>query len=254
MTPKPTGRVCVFCGKDEVTNEHVFAKWLRSVLGSGRALHMHAFWDVSGTMLHSRSHEGHPFNIEVSRVCQKRCNGGWMNDLENAARPFLEPMVLGRGRSLNRQDQTYLAAWAYKAALMLNFMLPEEGRAADPSEYRYLFAHKQPPPSAAIAVGAYSGEEHASFRGHPLHLGPQVRGRKGRGPFNGYTMTFTVGQVAFHVFHSTLPNQSLSYGGGDIPRLIQWLWPIQQDLLLWTPRPAFDQATLLDFADALGRP
>jgi hypothetical protein len=137
---------------------------------------------------------------------------------------------------------------------MLNFALPEVARAADPSEYHYLFRHKRPPPGAKVALAAYDGEPTASFRGHPLHVGSQVRDGNPRGPFNGYTLTFSVGQVAFHVFHTTVPGQELAYGGGDITRQLQWVWPAQQDLIIWTPQPALDADAFVALADALGRP
>jgi len=217
-------------------------------------LHSQVLYDVSGELLDERIYPGHPFSIEVSRVCQQTCNGGWMSDLENAVRPRLERMLLGRGSSLNVQDQTTLSTWAYKTALMVNFALPEVARAADPSEYRYLFRHKRPPPGAKGALAAYDGEPTASFRGHPLHVGSQVRGGNPRGAFNGYTLTLSVGQVAFHVFHTTVPGQELAYGGGDITSQLQWIWPAQKDLIVWTPQPALDEDAFVALADALGRP
>ena len=34
MTSERIGRVCVFCGHPEVTNEHAYPDWLRNVLAS----------------------------------------------------------------------------------------------------------------------------------------------------------------------------------------------------------------------------
>src|SRR4029079_694042 len=118
---------------------------------------------------------------------------------------------------------------------------------------RYLFRHKRPPPSATIAIGASGGESTASFRGHPLHVGPPKRGRLPTDVVNGYVLTFTVGRVVFHVVHTIVPNQRPGYGGGDIAQVIQWLWPVERQVLLWTPRPAFDEDAFVAFADA-GRP
>jgi hypothetical protein len=246
-----SGRVCVFCGHDEVTNEHVFPQWLRDVLGPGPAEHARMLWDLEGNAMEQLAYPGKAFNLEVGRVCQQTCNGGWMSDLERAVRPILEPMLIGRAKPLGRDSQATLAAWAYKTALMLNFAVPEIVRAADPAEYQHLFRYRRPPRAAKIAVAAYSGVATASYRGHALHVGSKVVGDGA--PYNGYTMTFSVGQAAFHVVHTTLPNQEVTYSGRDIAQMIRWIWPIQRELFVWTRRPALDEAHFVALADALGR-
>lgn len=163
-------------------------------------------------------------------------------------------MLLGKGTTLGPQSQATLATWAYKTALMINFAVPEIAQAADPAEYRHLFRYRRPPRSAKIAVAAYSGAGTASFRGRPLHIGPQVMSGHRRAPHNGYSMTFSVGQAAFHVVHTTLPNQEVSYSGGDIAQIIRWVWPIQREVFVWTRRPALDEARFVALADAVGRP
>src|SRR5262249_15294087 len=44
-------------------------------------------------------------------VCEK-CNNGWMNEIEKAVRPVLQPMILGRyPKRLTRHNQRVLARW-----------------------------------------------------------------------------------------------------------------------------------------------
>ena len=60
--------------------------------------------------------------IVFREVCTS-CNTGWMEQLERAARPVLEPMLLGAApgtsRVLNPDQQAILATWAVKTSLLL---------------------------------------------------------------------------------------------------------------------------------------
>jgi hypothetical protein len=60
--------------------------------------------------------------IVFCEVCTK-CNTGWMERLESAARPVLEPVLLGAApgtsRVLNPDQQAILATWAVKTSLLL---------------------------------------------------------------------------------------------------------------------------------------
>lgn len=53
----------------------------------------------------------------VRAVC-KSCNNNWMSDLEDTIRPFVGPMILGRGTPLVIDQQLQLATWLFKNFLM----------------------------------------------------------------------------------------------------------------------------------------
>ena len=83
---KPPGR-CIFCG---VTQEHMWANWLRSYIP--RELTRHA---TSVEKVHPRNTEqniqtrtGDPHSRRIKCVC-RACNNGWMSRLQENAKPFL---------------------------------------------------------------------------------------------------------------------------------------------------------------------
>lgn len=210
--------------------------------------------DVAGEVTRDRSYTGRPFNLEVGRVCRDRCNGGWMSVLENEARPFLQPMLEGRGRALHEHGQHLVATWAYKTALMLNFAIPEHTQAASDAEYRYLYEQRHPPPSARVFMFAYEDDikATATFRQHPLWIGSSEK-LDSRGAFDGYTMTFSVAQLGFQVFNTTVPDQDYVVHEAWSSR-IQRIWPPAGKSLTWTPRPALSTGDFVSFADTLGAP
>jgi hypothetical protein len=61
-------------------------------------------------------------DAEVKRVC-KMCNEGWMASIENAAKPILLPVLFGERAavSLSPEEQTTVATWALKTALISDF-------------------------------------------------------------------------------------------------------------------------------------
>src|SRR4051812_48809340 len=61
-------------------------------------------------------------DFKVKRVCGD-CNHGWMNDLENRARPVLTSLIQGRGRTIYVDSQRHIATWAVKTAMMWQFAL-----------------------------------------------------------------------------------------------------------------------------------
>lgn len=63
------------------------------------------------------------FDLRVRCVCAT-CNGGWMSNLETAARPILEPLIHGQTCQLDGPAQQVLAKWAFKTMAMIQFTHP----------------------------------------------------------------------------------------------------------------------------------
>lgn len=106
---------CVFCGTTgSLSTEHVVPKWLRRAL-----LIQENVREFSGTKYVGAAET---LAIVFHEVCRS-CNHGWMETLESAVRPVLEPLLLGAtaGTSivLGPDDQAILATWAVKTGLML---------------------------------------------------------------------------------------------------------------------------------------
>jgi hypothetical protein len=149
-------RPCVFCGSTAgITDEHVWPKWLRAhatdvtperythTSGFGRTA-ADAFTEAPTVLLRQ---PGPVFNIRARAVCRK-CNGGWMNVLEQRAKPLLLNMTAsGRRDSLItlRPDQaTTVASWAIKTSWMREESEP--GRRATTQEMRQTLHRSGIPP------------------------------------------------------------------------------------------------------------
>jgi hypothetical protein len=149
-------RPCVFCESTAgVTDEHVWPKWLRAhttdvtperytqTSGFGRSA-ADAFTEAPTVLLRQ---PGPVFNIRARAVCRE-CNGGWMNTLEQRAKPLLLNMAAS-GRpdalmTLTPDQATTIASWAVKTSWMREESEP--GRRATTLEMRQALHRSGMPP------------------------------------------------------------------------------------------------------------
>ena len=82
-------RVCVFCGGTPVTLEHVWPRWVAAILADGGPVQVERGVDDEPATWQQVSLE-----VTIRRVCAI-CNNGWLSELEQAAKPRLEPLILG---------------------------------------------------------------------------------------------------------------------------------------------------------------
>jgi hypothetical protein len=109
---KPPGR-CIFCDSLGVTQEHMWADWLRSyiprTLAETRTRSALIHLDGDKTTFINRT--GDPHSRRIKCVCRK-CNNEWMSRLQEDSKPFLVPMLTGEEQvTLHRRAQTILSAW-----------------------------------------------------------------------------------------------------------------------------------------------
>ena len=63
-----------------------------------------------------RIRAGDPLSSQVKVVCAK-CNSGWLNRVQQAARPFLLPLFEGAKHTVDPDTQSRLAAWIAMATM-----------------------------------------------------------------------------------------------------------------------------------------
>jgi hypothetical protein len=97
----------------------------------------------------------HPELVTTS-LC-RRCNNEWLNQMETAARPHLEPMITGEPVELDSDAQRAVAVWAYKTALLMQLLRPENVRVIPMERYTALYADGRPPTDARVWLGAVQG-------------------------------------------------------------------------------------------------
>jgi hypothetical protein len=116
-------KACLFCGAGgpgALSKEHVIPLWLLEFLGLADDDEMFHGVAQSATGLLAEPPRIHSsFTFVDGRVCEKDCNNGWMERLENAARPILVPLMQDRGvETLSVGEVAVLGKWAAKTAYL----------------------------------------------------------------------------------------------------------------------------------------
>src|SRR5262245_32737633 len=123
MTQCAPFKTCLSCGTKlngkNRSKEHVIPAWLLDALdlhdeGLLQILANSEKKSIDGERKHALD------SFRQGRVCRS-CNGGWMSDLEVAARPIILGLIkLERGLlSLTATESLTLAGWALKTACIL---------------------------------------------------------------------------------------------------------------------------------------
>jgi hypothetical protein len=191
---KKSGPPCVFCGSTrDPSTEHVVPKWLRKAL-----LIRTPVKEYSGATYVGAAET---LAITFHEVCVK-CNTGWMEALETAARPILEPLLLGAARGTSRQldpdQQATLATWAVKTSLLLalsKFRGQPYGW-IPVSTLQWLYQDQDrriPPPGTRVWMGGLNTSD------RPASVQVACLGDADGKPI-AQCVTFSVGCVLFQVF------------------------------------------------------
>ncbi len=173
MTKRPRVR-CIFCRGDQLTREHIIPDWIREIIPK-KPYHGHAFAlnasltsrATRGRALRHKSvrrHQGHPISRKVRVVC-RRCNIGWLSDLEDELKPQIKALVLGETVALTPWDQRRLATWAAKTSMTAEFIHPETA-AVTFDEREYLRLHREPPRAFNVWAGHYEGSRYTTDLHH----------------------------------------------------------------------------------------
>jgi hypothetical protein len=121
--PQQVGR-CIFCGGRGLTKEHVWPKWLRSVLDPSMTTPRH-FYSTSGFgRRRTVTHRSGSIESRRMRIVCERCNTGWMSRLQNNAKGRLLPLIRGQHISLTGTDHKILAAWSMMFTMIIEFLDP----------------------------------------------------------------------------------------------------------------------------------
>jgi hypothetical protein len=204
---------CVFCGMTgSLSTEHMVPKWVRKALQISEQVK-----EFSGTTYVGAAEA---LAIVFHEVCTN-CNSGWMEHLETAARPALEPLLLGAVAGttcvLDPEQQATLATWAVKTALLLTlgkFRRSEHGW-IPVSTLQWLHQHhnsRMPPPGTRVWMGGFNTSD------IPASVQTACLYDASREPV-AQCGTFTVGCVLFQMLATTQEDADLAPDTGA------WLAP-----------------------------
>lgn len=210
---------CVFCGSKPTTKEHAWPAWLaeeypqlrsvRMAAASGQVMYAGPI-QVANQVFSNRQYLAKTFDVQVKVVC-KRCNNGWMSDLEASAKPLIGTIMHGTPLSLDAQSQRTLATWTFKTMAMLQFASPR--LPPYPASHRqHLYASHEPPPSVFIWSARCIDTPGPTvplvdYIFYDSSVGRETPSPKVAGPYR-YTGAIRINQVAF---------QLLGIDGGILP-------------------------------------
>src|SRR6185503_3427860 len=148
--------LCGFCGQNaRLTREDLIPRWMADLKPPAV--------DVVTQASHRQIRSWRTVSQKVELVARafcKRCNNGWMSDLEVEAQPYLLPMVLGHEVSLSVAAQAPITAWCMKTAMAFEFAGHGGRRQYFTPEERRVFASLQTPPGGvAIFLAGYVGQQ-----------------------------------------------------------------------------------------------
>jgi hypothetical protein len=227
---------CIFCGAAGTTKEHVLPQWLRGVLPEGRTTTPYLRMTDQG---YRNAWTDRAINHQVKAVCRK-CNGGWMSQLEQATKPLVARMAAGKQVELGPEDQKTVAAWATKVSIMYQYrrIPPEPER---PERLKWLLERHEPPPHTFVWL-ARCGDHVLSW--HNSGIWSVTRDSTGTRA-SGFISTTCVGELVFQVWaHNEIPELEVK---SKEPLDIR-IWPPSGVTLLWPPERRLFPRTLVRFA------
>ena len=122
MTKPGDETSCLFCNKTFVAGkrgEDVSSDWYAREIGVPDGIVMVALIESNGAMVEQSRKTQTPAAKEfrLSEVCPDDCNGAWMSQIENDAKPILLQLMLGQKIELSPADQEAIANWGQLKAI-----------------------------------------------------------------------------------------------------------------------------------------
>lgn len=251
---------CVFCGqRGPRSQEHAWEEWIANEFPV-RARVLEVF---AGTDRKVYAKPKMAFSTRLKDVCLT-CNGKWIRDIGEAARPVVKPMIFGAmSTKLELTVEDRVGAWAYLRMLVLTAAAnPERPLDFPPTYfYRQLAETHRPPAGLNCQIwlatmqtldlaSAYFSS--GNLHGH-LPLGGVVRIGSGAGETvrpEAYIGSFQVGHLVARLFlYTSLSGGSIEYRPVHHPAYGEFLipiWPIGY-ALNWPPAKSFDPAGYVSF-------
>lgn len=176
--------VCVYCGGQPLTNEHVIPKWISKIPAVAKILadsekHLYTPHFLAKNVLDANgSTEGFDFvergkkfrmnQIEVRVIC-KGCNEGWLSELEQTVAPILTKLINGGPVIIAPTDLETLAVWATKTAMMMEFN-DRSTLSFSQEQFQQAFIRRHIPDNVTVHISGFKDENPLRM----LHSGGRV--------------------------------------------------------------------------------
>jgi hypothetical protein len=235
--PKPGGR-CWYCDGSGLSSEHIFAKSLTKLFDTPDIDRdefpvRHDYQPPAGAAPAPK--RAKTFAYTTRKFC-RTCNSGWMNVVDDDARPTLAAFARGEPLVLSGADQEALALWATKTALGFLSKEPEDYRFASRELYRQLYESRRPLEGSQLWVGANNHGHMAWAGGYSMTFGAPLERASGFGA----SLSFGYGVV--HLIHHGSSEWLLRLQN-EPHRLLKPIWPSGDDVQ-WPPAARFSARDL----------
>jgi len=238
-------RICIFCGGNSgsrITKEHIFGEWLKKFFPRDETTNHKSFYiewpDESGPRparekwTQGQGHVGSKKLLVLCRVC----NNERLSGLEDRAKSALPPLIVGDRSNLPPAEQSVLATWAAKTAMVVEHSKPIDS--GIPQEARSWLLANMTPPSEKwfVWIAAYGGKKWRDLSIYQSRVGLSDApvSRPSAAPHYAQATTFGVGHVLFCVVSSNSPAIEI-FRGRETEGVLQ-VWPPQDRSILWPPR------------------
>lgn len=230
----PTGPVvlqCLFCANSANSKEHAWPKWILKMRK-----------DMNWGPIR-RSVTGLPVKItasaqvKIKAVCEP-CNNGWMSRLETENKSLIGGLLNDLSVPLDTSQQTSLARWTVKTAMVLDAVTKERKRFYAKSECENLYLNSVIPDRTTVWLGRYFRSS-LSLDGTEVWIDlpgtPKVA--------KVCVTTIVVGHLAIQsVTTHVLPEHKDKEIKGPIsvvPGTLLVIWPASSRPVSWPPRVPF---------------
>ena len=233
MVAAQTGRKCIFCRRRANTKEHVWADWLLKKIPRRRG--------IRGERGKETFYIPGPDAELVVRFVCKRCNSGWMSDIENDAKPAIAAMVRDISFPLDASQQRTVAMWAVKTAMILDYFSPAGHSPFYSQDDRNQLMNSSTVPLNTFAwLARYTGPATVLSRGKGLWIGglPEANGTT-----SGYVCTIAAGFFAVQLLSIRFPPKcdapiAIERKPGNWKAFTVSIWPVVP-LVNWPPAGSF---------------
>ena len=235
--PVVSGR-CLFCDStQEITEEHVYPRWLNKVVSKD---HKFVFRKET-TSGYSNPRKAQVLGSDhsaVPAVVCRSCNGGWMGDLETVNKPLIMRLMNGQMTSITVQEQARLARWAVVKAFVrdADLMLNEAGVSERPrnpdwhgefgassaSQRAHIRERTGLPGNIKVAIAAFHRFESASAISNQMAASSAV-----------FTSTMQIGHFALRVDGWT--GDGAPIARRDPEGSCHQIWPTTSGTHSWPP-------------------
>jgi hypothetical protein len=251
---------CVFCGSINVTKQHVWPDWLKSIVPRKYPEHFQMLTMIDihtpgiavlqPDIRHKRGPSG---TRKIRNVCAK-CNSGWMSRIESAAKPMLTDLILGKARILDNTQQLALSTWITLISIVAEYT--DKPTLSIPTHHRrYLMEKNLPPEGWRIWIGAYSGVrwgECHDYRHFGLAIVPKNTFHSIRPECNTQFSTFVIGSLLIHAASTTIQNLTPTFNS-IVDHGLEQIWPSLKQNVTWPTSFALSDEHVDYISDAFFR-